>query len=375
MKILDILVCLIFVAIIGMCCAEDYTTNMNAGGEFPVPPLDLEIVNVTLSPDSLMEDKIANIIIFIANSGRFKSEFPEVDIYIDDKKLVWEVCTNNREEIIAPYEGERICSFMPGYGNHTIKVVVDPKNNIRETNETNNIFIKKVFVKKFERNIGAGIIPRTELLTEDTGIKNLTASFIKKSGKVKIVGNATIFYNLTILNKSFYFITHDLFSEGKKERIYEKIFSNISGIISIDGEQKIYFNRSLFTMADIDKILSQILNVENCTKDVASFGMPVYCEDLNNISLENTFTEQFSFDLAEGQHNLTIIVDPQNLINESNKYNNEIVEKIFIVDEKVYEKVESCEQKSDLWLYASVICIICVILFYVGISHLKIKKD
>ncbi|GAB4127448.1 MAG: hypothetical protein Fur0015_01060 [Ignavibacteriales bacterium] len=75
----------------------------------------------------------------------------DVEFYVDNKLINWDYSTPKLKLIngIVDYSTEGKSKYVPKkLGKHTYKLVVDPKNKLKETNKGNNVIEGVFFVKK-----------------------------------------------------------------------------------------------------------------------------------------------------------------------------------------------------------------------------------
>jgi subtilase family serine protease len=99
-----------------------------------LPPPDLTVQSITVSPpNSAIGDKIT-ITCNIANQGNSKTQDSAVNLYIDDTLIESRALPpiDAGSSLAVPF------SWTSTAGNHTIKIIVDPNNTVIETNEANN---------------------------------------------------------------------------------------------------------------------------------------------------------------------------------------------------------------------------------------------
>ncbi|MFZ5948696.1 MAG: CARDB domain-containing protein [Stygiobacter sp.] len=113
---------------------------------------DIKAVSVTFMPYkiTLMKAVVFNYI--IGNNGLIEipSKSYDVEFYIDNKLVDFDYNTPKvKLKGIIKYSTQGKSKYIPKkLGKHTFKLIVDPKNRLKETNKKNNVIEGYFVVKK-----------------------------------------------------------------------------------------------------------------------------------------------------------------------------------------------------------------------------------
>ena len=113
---------------------------------------DIKAVSVTFMPYkiTLMKPVVFNYI--IGNNGLIEipSKSYDVEFYIDNKLVNFDYNTPKvKLKGIVEYSTQGTSKYIPKkLGKHTFKLIVDPKNRLKETNKKNNVIEGYFVVKK-----------------------------------------------------------------------------------------------------------------------------------------------------------------------------------------------------------------------------------
>ncbi|MDP2366183.1 MAG: CARDB domain-containing protein [Ignavibacteria bacterium] len=118
----------------------------------PKDVYDIKATYVKYSPENITLNNPVEFTYRIENCG--EQEVPaksyDVEFYVDNKLINWDYATPKLKLIngIVDYSTEGDSRYAPKkLGKHTYKLVVDPKNRLKETDKANNV-IEGVFVVK-----------------------------------------------------------------------------------------------------------------------------------------------------------------------------------------------------------------------------------
>ncbi|MBI1935811.1 hypothetical protein HYS31_05205 [Candidatus Woesearchaeota archaeon] len=300
--------------------------------------------DIAFSPETPAQNQNITINVKVNNNGGTDANNFNLEFLVDDSLLY-----NRTYNLTSNSYKTLQFNWNALFENHTIKVRLDTINAVTESNETNNEVNKSVTV------VDATAPEIIKVILPDVVYEN---SFFKI--KVNISDNTNITTVNATLNNS------DLkLSLNVSTNLYENSTTAPSAgnytlkITSIDTNnlitQKqipltIYQTQADLTFEFADIVLSPINISENDVltanvtvrnrggTDANNFKVQLQIDKVpqtnNTLSLKaaSTNTTQLTWTAGYGLHNLTIRIDPDNLITESNETNNDYNRTITVVD-------------------------------------------
>jgi hypothetical protein len=225
------------------------------------PDFDLKIESVDISSNNLNEDELTHFIIGFKNYG--KKDFPademlSVTLYENDIVIATAYYFSNvipkRKESYISTKNEPGFGWFAESGVHEIAAVVDAQDVYKETDEKNNVFIKKVHIKprlpdlvitvaelqKSKEDPSVFIFSSTLSNSGSSLPSGLECTVKVKINKISIAVDTVNFYSLD-------------YSESKKiqfEIAGEKIADVFGGVIPSEYEMFVYLDAG----DDVDEI-------------------------------------------------------------------------------------------------------------------------
>ncbi|MFC2034171.1 CARDB domain-containing protein [Chloroflexota bacterium] len=130
---------------------------------YPEPP-DLKIEEISWSPLDISENETLTFIVAVKNQGKSKSSGTHVQYYIDDIALVFMSVSS-----IEPGSTENhTVTWVAKEGAHIIKLVIDPDNNLVESNEFNNQRFATFSVSALSSSTDLPATPSSATATQDS---------------------------------------------------------------------------------------------------------------------------------------------------------------------------------------------------------------
>jgi len=192
---------------------------------------DLQIQDISISPNPLLVESNATISVTIYNGGNNASKNVTVSIYKDRLHPYYLLGTLSAGDI--PIQGSvtvslEITTTKRFFGPHKIIVYVDPSRQISELNESNNIANTSFLGVKvpsaprgFSAERGDGyVLLSWEPPSDNGGVAITTYNVYRNEEKIAEVNNETLYYNDTdvdMKNSYIYYVTaSNLAGEGPK---------------------------------------------------------------------------------------------------------------------------------------------------------------
>ena len=208
----------------------------------------------------------------ICNTGNVAIKNPILNTYIDDSLYHSEVIDSYVYPAIKVYKNNSIILSKPG--RHTLKLLLDPNNEIQETSKLNNSISRFFYV--YDNIDVAFSTPKNE---KDSVIF------------LDTLGAKTSLDTLYILNKQYF--KFGLINNGKTT-----------------------INDSVFVRAYIDSNLIASKYISS----LLLYSNPPFVSD----------SVAFSID-SPGKHTFTLVIDPQNRLHEINEANNRYTKSCYII--------------------------------------------
>jgi PKD repeat protein len=194
--------------------------------------VDVTPGNLTISNDKPVEDELIEVNVTINNSGNLNATDLEVEFYEDGFAFA-------SKRINVPANGTNItnATWIAKEGNHVISVVLDPTNEIPETDETNN----SVYI-----TVGVNDRPRAVLTAKP----------------MIVFTNETVFFNGTFSSDDVGGIADYLFSFGDGNSSGWIASPTISHQYIVDGayQASLQVRDSEGATSDISETIIQVLN-------------------------------------------------------------------------------------------------------------------
>lgn len=110
---------------------------------------DLWITEITFSSNKVTEGDILNVSATVWNIGYIDVKSTLIEFY-DDSNLLKTLDLTTVE--VNSYKNISVTWFASNAGKHTIKIIIDPKNEIAEVDESNNIISQGITISTYENN-------------------------------------------------------------------------------------------------------------------------------------------------------------------------------------------------------------------------------
>ena len=302
--------------------------------------------DISFSQQILKDGESTIIYANISNDGGTDTNNFSVELLIDDISQ-----QNNSLSVLTNSKNLTQFTWTASYGNHTLTFKVDSLNNISESNESNNEINKTVSViDATPPTINEVIVPASVYENSDLTIKaNVTDNFNVSAVTGDINGNRLTFvYNSTsglyenlstALTAGTYNLTINATdTSGLKAETQQILTIYESGADLTIDYVDLTFNPTTSNITENSILTINATVHNNGGTDANNFKVELLIdgssESNNTLSVKKASTNltQFTWTAVYDYHNLTIRLDPDNTIIESNKTNNEYNKTIFVLD-------------------------------------------
>jgi len=309
------------------------------------PSLDLSIVNITLNPENPIAGDILKI-----NTTIINTDYVDfiAELYVDGTQIAKSSVNGSENSVLFKWNA------TPSL--HNITIVLDPENIISEYNESNNILSKDITVYAPDLTLEKITFNYSPLNPSRSDLINISAMVINNG---KVGTNFTIgFYERGIINYTLesyhnktnynytYTITHPNANWIKLH--FAKLEVRLGSIVKIYDKNHTlveyydYTKTKAQNFSDIwtKKILGDTAYIELATGDYESYGFKVdkyeYSgEKISEVSSAINSSSHSNITVSwnatyPSWHNITVMLDPRNEVQESAENNNNLSKPIFI---------------------------------------------
>lgn len=313
-------------------------TNITVKGLEP----DIAVLpgDISFSPPLLSDGKDIDVEVLVHNYGKADVTDFDVEFLIDGL-----LAGVNRLSLNANSSNPTNFTWRASYGNHTLSIVADSGDVIAESDESNNILNKSIFVQD-----NSPPVIHNVFLPEPVYEGEIFHTSVDARDNVGVSDVAMNLENETLT------LTHNpdgLTYEGDMAapsagaymlKVTARDTNGLKGSIMIPFivmrlEPDLTVSISSLQFVSEDNPLTIEANIHNRgKKDTGNFDVVLFIDgvikETNTISLpaEGSAVVRFIWNSIYGEHKVSIIVDPDNQILESDESNNEESRTIFISD-------------------------------------------
>jgi len=293
---------------------------------------------------ALLSDGINNIVrVKVKNNGNTDAERFTIEFLVDNIQE-----DNATLDVLAGSANTTFFSFIPEFNSNLITIRLDPLNNITESDETNNEFNITVDVidltlpsiNSIEINEPIYETKTLEIkvnATDNVGISNVNATIGSTLLVLSFNPISGLFENSTTAPSAGIHsinITVEDTSGSKSIRRTKVIVNDIEADLTLDSSDVLLLPQNI-TEPELLTINVTIHNNGGTNADNfnAKFEVDGFIQN-NNVSVEKASTNitQFIWNSSFGNFTITITLDPNNIILESNESNNIFSREIFALD-------------------------------------------
>ena len=304
---------------------------------------ELIVTEINVSPSSPNELEFNTFTATVGNFGGANALDFLVEFLVDGDSL-------QNKTLNATANNQSTISFfwIGPYGNHTVTIKADAANSISEFNESNNA-----------RNITVFIADRSPPVIED-----ITTTIVKQGDPLQITANVTDNANVSsvtaringttvslLLNTTSGLFEGSTTAVAAGTQVLQVTAIDINNLIATQRETATVFPTTAdlsigFEDVDISHLpiatnttISFFITVHNdggttissAKVELLIDGTSVRNNTLNLPALGSNLTE-FRWNASFGSHTLTVKVDPDNTVSESNESNNQLTRNVTVVD-------------------------------------------
>ncbi len=317
--------------------------------------------SIVLSPSNPLDGKNASINVNVFNYGLNQTPNFVVELLIDGTFQA-----NKTFSVPGDSNSTTQFSWTAKYGNHTFIAKIDTNNSILEINESNNEFNITVFVQDAQvPTINKVIIPEIVYESSPITVKANVTDNLNVSQVNATVGSTTITlsYNQT---SQLYENSTTLPAAGLSNITVKA--SNPNHLTSSSESLLMVYGTSADLMVDFggvklspDNITESNILTINATvenrggTDANNFKVELLIDGVSqknstfSISKASTFVVNFNWTSTYGNHNVTIRLDRDSSIAESNESNNEYNRTVFVSDVTAPAAVQNFIATPSTW--------------------------